>query len=156
MENIKFIGRVSNPYKFVSQLDMLIVPSLREPLGNVCLEAGLCHTPVLATNVDGIPEIVKHKYSGELINPRATVTKKNVKGELPIPEVVVDPNTGMLRPPLEIDPIELSNVIINWKNNPKKIDKYAKNLHLRVVNYFSIARYTNELHTIYIQIFKGV
>ena len=155
LKNIKFIGRVSDPYAFISQLDMLIVPSLREPLGNVCLEAGLCYTPVLASNVDGIPEIITHGFSGELINPKLEATKKNVKGELPIPEFVVDPSTEKLRAPLQVDPKELGEIITNWRNNPDKIDKYAKNLHAKVVSYFNIGRYTRDLHRIYMQILKS-
>ena len=67
-KNISFVGRVENPYRFLSSIELLVVPSIREPLGNVCLEAGLCKVPVLAANVDGLPEIIKDKTSGELIS----------------------------------------------------------------------------------------
>jgi len=69
IDNILFIGKIEEPYGFLSKLDLLVVPSIREPLGNVCLEAGLCKVPVLAANVDGLPEIIKDKTSGELISP---------------------------------------------------------------------------------------
>ena len=149
LKNIRFIGRISDPYNFISSLDMLIVPSIREPLGNVCLEAGLCYTPVLATNIDGIPEIIKHRYSGELIDPTQKIIKKNIKGELPIPDYVVNPKTQTLQKPLQIDPIKLAATIINWKDSPIKILKYSKNLHNIVINDFSISRYTRDLHKMY-------
>ena len=60
LNNVQFIGRVKNPYLFMNKVSLLVVPSIREPLGNVCLEAGLCKVPVLATNVDGLPEIIEN------------------------------------------------------------------------------------------------
>jgi len=33
-------------------MDLLVVPSIREPLGNVCFEARLCKIPVLAANIN--------------------------------------------------------------------------------------------------------
>jgi len=55
LDNVSFVGRIIDPYFFLNGLDLLVVPSIREPLGNVCLEAGLCKVPVLAANVDGLP-----------------------------------------------------------------------------------------------------
>ena len=80
------MGRVKDPYDFLKQIDLLIVPSIREPFGNICIEAGLCKTPVLASNIDGIPEIIKHNFSGELITPTDNLTVKSARNVAPIPE----------------------------------------------------------------------
>ena len=45
--NLRFLGRV-NPTDFLSKIDILIVPSIREPLGNVIIEAGFLKCPVIA------------------------------------------------------------------------------------------------------------
>ena len=66
---VKFVGNVINPFDFIKKLDILVVPSIREPLGIVNIEAGFCKIPVIATKVDGIPEVVLDNYSGVLINP---------------------------------------------------------------------------------------
>jgi len=46
--------------------DLVIVPSREEPLGLVGLEAMATKTPVIASNVGGLPEYVKHGYNGLL------------------------------------------------------------------------------------------
>jgi glycosyltransferase involved in cell wall biosynthesis len=49
--------------------DIVVCPSLYEPFGYVNLEAMAAGRPVIASNVDGIPEIVQHKYTGLLFEP---------------------------------------------------------------------------------------
>ena len=50
--------------------DILIVPSLwQEPFGRVVIEAYANATPVIATNIGGLPEIVD-KHTGFLISPK--------------------------------------------------------------------------------------
>ncbi|RPI71067.1 MAG: glycosyltransferase, partial [Desulfobacteraceae bacterium] len=41
IKNLFFLGAVSNPYVFLSCVDVVVVPSIREPFGNVIVEAGL-------------------------------------------------------------------------------------------------------------------
>jgi len=149
LENVSFIGRVSDPYNFLSGLDLLVVPSIREPLGNVCLEAGLCSIPVLATNVDGIPEIIKNKVSGELITPTQVVSFETTNNSVSIPEFTVNPLTEELSPPKQINSEILSAKILELSTSHALLRKYGKNLHKIVMNYFNINRYTNELHDIY-------
>ncbi len=151
LENVSFIGRIAEPYNFLNSLDLLVVPSIREPLGNVCLEAGLCKTPVLAANVDGIPEIITDKVSGELITPTQEISFKAIKGSAPIPEFVVNSSMKKIHPPKQIDSKILATKILNLSNSHVLLRKYGKNLHKEVINYFNINRYTSELHKIYFE-----
>ncbi len=48
---------------------VLVLPSQSEGLGKVIIEAMLCGTPVLASEVDGIPEIVEEGVTGYLVPP---------------------------------------------------------------------------------------
>ena len=49
---------------FFKQINLLIVPSIREPFGNIILEAGICKVPVIASCIDGIPEIIDNNVNG--------------------------------------------------------------------------------------------
>jgi glycosyltransferase involved in cell wall biosynthesis len=50
-------------------LDVLVVPSRQEPFGTVLAEAMAVGTPVVATRVGGIPEVVEDGVTGRLVAP---------------------------------------------------------------------------------------
>jgi glycosyltransferase involved in cell wall biosynthesis len=52
-------------------LDVLVLPSYEEPFGTVLAEAMAVGTPVVATRVDGLPEVVEDGVSGRLVPPSA-------------------------------------------------------------------------------------
>ena len=49
--------------------NVFVLPSKYEGFGIVFLEAMLTNTPVISTNISAIPEIIKNKYNGILIEP---------------------------------------------------------------------------------------
>ena len=153
LNNVKFIGRIDNQYSFFGKIDLLVVPSIREPLGNVCLEAGLCKTPVLATNVDGIPEIIENGVNGELIEATEEVSIINIKDSVPLPEFVVDSATQQLKSPMQVSSFLLAKKILELSEKPEQMSYYAINLHKKVMKYFNITRYRSELHAIYTKLF---
>ncbi len=67
-DRVKLVGLQKNVQKFLSDLDIFVLPSLWEGLGIVLLEAGLAGLPVLASRVDGICEIIKDGQNGILFN----------------------------------------------------------------------------------------
>jgi starch synthase len=52
----------------LTHADLFLCPSIYEPLGIVNLEAMGCQTAVLASRVGGIPEVVNHRVTGELVD----------------------------------------------------------------------------------------
>ncbi|WP_287583776.1 glycosyltransferase family 4 protein [Candidatus Borrarchaeum sp.] len=71
---VEFLGMI--PHKDITnifrKIDVLILPSLLEGVPNVCLEAFSSGVPVVAFNVGGVKEIVKHDKTGFLIQPGDT------------------------------------------------------------------------------------
>lgn len=55
---------------FYNIADCTVIPSLKEGFGLVAVESMLCGTPVIATDVGGLPEIIT-KRSGIIIKPKA-------------------------------------------------------------------------------------
>lgn len=64
---IHFIGWVDDPFKYLQDIDVLIVPSATfDPFPTVLLEAGIAGVPVLASDVGGVSEIIQDGKTGWL------------------------------------------------------------------------------------------
>jgi glycosyltransferase involved in cell wall biosynthesis len=71
--SVYFLGYRTDVAPLIALSDLIVMPSLREGLPNVILEALALAKPVIATAVGGIPEIITHQVSGILIPPRDPV-----------------------------------------------------------------------------------
>lgn len=58
--DVIFVGFVQNPIKYIKSFDIMILPSRMEAFPLVILEALYVDTPVIASNVGGVPEILKY------------------------------------------------------------------------------------------------
>lgn len=65
-DNFVFLGKRNDVPKVVNALDILIVPSRAEPFGKVIIEGMAGGKCVIASNVGGIPEIIKDGKNGLL------------------------------------------------------------------------------------------
>lgn len=69
---VHFCGERSDVSTVLYASDLLVLNSRDEPFGLVVVEAMACGTPVLATSVGGIPEIVTDAENGWLVQPGNT------------------------------------------------------------------------------------
>ena len=81
-KNIKIYkaGYINNDMDLASlyqAADIMVLPTLADNLPNTILESMACGTPVVAFNVGGIPEIVKHKVTGYLAELKSVNDLKN-------------------------------------------------------------------------------
>tara|TARA_R110002096_G_scaffold85802_7_gene197861 strand:+ start:4176 stop:5414 length:1239 start_codon:yes stop_codon:yes gene_type:complete len=67
---INFSGRRDDVLNRMRQSDVIVLPSYREGLPKVLLEAGSLGRPVIAANVEGCREVVVDQLNGLLVAPR--------------------------------------------------------------------------------------
>lgn len=68
-KQVFFLPSISNTAEVLQELDIFVMPSVQEGLGLSILEALACGVPVVASDVGGIPSIIKHDVSGLLVEP---------------------------------------------------------------------------------------
>ncbi len=76
-KHIIFLGQIKNHdlVDYYNISDVFVIPSIinekgeTEGLGVVLLEAMACKVPVIGSNVGGIPDIIKNKVTGLLVEP---------------------------------------------------------------------------------------
>ena len=87
------LGHLDSPEE-MSQLygaaDLFLLPSLEENLPNTLLEAMSCGTPVVAFNVGGVAEVLRHDVTGKLVG-----CGDDLGYAFAIEELVVDENLRM-------------------------------------------------------------
>ncbi|MEM1408127.1 MAG: glycosyltransferase family 4 protein [Bacteroidota bacterium] len=64
MDRVTFTGFVSTIPKFISDLNVFLMTSIKEGLGTSILDAFASQVPVVATRAGGIPEMVIHESTG--------------------------------------------------------------------------------------------
>ncbi len=68
--NIIFVGFQREIIKYLSIMDIFVLPSLFEGLPMSVLEAMACKKPVVATNISGTAEVVVDNQTGFLVEPK--------------------------------------------------------------------------------------
>jgi glycosyltransferase involved in cell wall biosynthesis len=69
LSNLTFTGFVDNVGDYLAAFDIFILPSNREGIGSILLDAMEQGLPVIASRVGGVPDIVRHEDTGLLIEP---------------------------------------------------------------------------------------
>ena len=69
INNLAFAGFVDNVGDHLAASDVFILPSNKEGLGSILLDAMEQRLPVIASRVGGIPDIVHDGENGILIDP---------------------------------------------------------------------------------------
>lgn len=67
--NVRFEGFIDNVGDYLAAFDVFALPSRHEGIGGILLDAMSAGLPVVATAVDGLPEIVRPDFNGILVPP---------------------------------------------------------------------------------------
>jgi glycosyltransferase involved in cell wall biosynthesis len=69
-EHVTFVPHVLQFGSSLAAMDIFVLPSLRQGLGTIMLEAMLRGRPVIATSAGGVDRVVKDGRTGLLVPPR--------------------------------------------------------------------------------------
>ncbi len=80
--NLRLTGFVDNVRDHLCAMDIFVLPTLREALGSVLLEAMACGLAIVASDTGGVPEIVTDDETGLLVPPGDAVALAKAIGRL--------------------------------------------------------------------------
>ncbi len=69
---IEYLGYTDAVLEEIEKVDCIVLPSYREGLSRVLLEAGSMSKPIITTNVTGCREVVDNGYNGFLVTPKSS------------------------------------------------------------------------------------
>ncbi|MDU2121203.1 MAG: glycosyltransferase family 4 protein [Clostridium celatum] len=81
-ENIIFLGYRDDISNIISNIDLIVLSSLWEGLPLTPIEAFMNKKTIVATDVDGTAEVVKHNFNGILVNKKNSEEIKDAVIEL--------------------------------------------------------------------------
>ncbi len=72
LSEIEFLGFIEDIRKVIDKSDVIVLPSYREGMSRVIMEAMSMAKPIIATDVPGCREIIEDHINGLLVIPRET------------------------------------------------------------------------------------
>jgi glycosyltransferase involved in cell wall biosynthesis len=80
---VKFLGHITNPVALYQASDITVVPSRwPDPCPRVVIESMSCGTPVIASRIGGIPEVLTGEFDRQLVEPDQPQALANTLGEI--------------------------------------------------------------------------
>ena len=131
--------------------DVFISTSIREPFGNVLVEAALAKIPVVAPSVDGIVDVVNHAQTGILLEPTEALSAPLTTDSAAVPRRVVLRET--LSPPHALNPHKVAEAVLNLLESPERREQYGEAGYQKARNSFSLQHYKQTLESIYKQMY---
>lgn len=146
-DDVVFLGGVRDMRAFYSDTDVLLHPALREPLGNVCIEAAANGCVVVAARVDGLAETVLDGVTGislpaELDLSRYRELGGNVKD---LPDQVYDPDLDALRELRCADPERLAEAVASLAADPNRFTAMSGAAIAEIRERFAFDRYVEDM-----------
>ncbi len=77
---VHFLGFILDAARYLRAFDTFVLPSEKEGLPYVLLEAGLAYVPVVATNIAGVKDIILNEFTGLLVPPGNAVSLATALG----------------------------------------------------------------------------
>jgi glycosyltransferase involved in cell wall biosynthesis len=119
---IHFTGNRQDISHIYAALDIVVLPSLREGFPVVLLEAMAAGKPIVATNVNGIPEAVVDGKTGILVSPNDVVSLINGIREL------------LLNKEKAAEMGRMGRIVVKEKFTSVEMAQKVKNLYIQLIS----------------------
>jgi glycosyltransferase involved in cell wall biosynthesis len=143
-----FTGWRPDAKELLTLFDLFVSTSIREPFGNVLVEAALCRKAVVAPSVDGIPEAVQDRVTGILLEPTESVRVPTIPGASPMPRQVII--NGVPSTPKVVSAERVAETVDRLLDHPELRSALGGAGLRRAAELFSIRRYVSDLEQIYL------
>lgn len=146
-DRVRFLGGVQNMRAFYREVDILMHPALREPLGNVCIEAAANGCVAIATRVDGLAETVIHDVTGIGVPAELDLARyRELGGSVgDLPGEVYDPDLDRLRELRCADPQKLAEAVAALVAAPARFSAMSAAAIAEIRQRFSFDRYVEDM-----------
>ncbi|MFB5267904.1 glycosyltransferase [Paenibacillus enshidis] len=89
--HVSLLGFRTDIPEILASIDVLVLPSMFEGFPMVILESLCAGTPVIASSVNGVPEVIQHHVNGLLVEPRnVEQLAESMKFYLDHPEKIIE------------------------------------------------------------------
>jgi len=144
---VVFTGWRRDARDLLHEFDVYVSSSIKESFGITLLEAAFCKKAVVATRVDGIPEIVVAGKTGLLVTPNVEIHERLLRQEVNlVSEVVID---GKLESPKSVSAVEMAKRVNLLLDDSDYCQNLGRRAYHRVKDRFSIEQYVRHLHSTY-------
>lgn len=144
---VRFLGHRRDMRAFYREIDVLVHPALREPLGNVCIEAAANGCVVVAARVDGLAETVRDGVTGVSLPAELALSRyRELGGNVTaLPGQVYDPDRDRLRELRCVDPERLASAVADLVSDPERFAAMSAAAIAEVRERFSFDRYVEDM-----------
>jgi len=120
--HVIFEGLIADMGAFYERIGILVHPALREPFGQIAVEANAYGVPAIVAAVDGLVEVVAHDDTGLCVAPTLDLSDYEAIGGSrdDLPPFVYDPVRDAIAPPRLVDPTHLADNVRSLVNDPTR------------------------------------
>lgn len=136
--HVVFDGLVADMAAFYAYIDMLIHPALREPFGQIAVEANAYGVPAIVAAVDGLVEAVAHADTGFCVAPTRDLSDYETLGGSRdgLPPFVYDPARDTIVEPRLVDPSALAAAVAWLADDRARYARMSRRAIARVAETF--------------------
>ncbi|HET7315579.1 glycosyltransferase [Salinisphaera sp.] len=140
-----FHGLVSDMGSFYRAIDVLVHPALREPFGQIAIEANAYGVPAIVSAVDGLVEVVADDVSGLCLAPEEdlSVYAELGGGDDDLPPYVYHPGQDAIGAPRVLAPNRLADAVAGLIEDHARYERLSRDGWARVRTRFDFGEHVD-------------